>query len=830
MAALSALKIFVGKMPFNQTRLSATHRTVLSAVKCRIKVTISKPIELRTTDCLVMGYVDIIEVAFGKMRVVGWAAVPNLKIETELQSVSVDVNIHRVDLNDRAAAFGFEAIVNGTDFLKVKLDGDTITHVTVARTRHKMAAWLRAFSLLATVCFRNGSDIKKWFLTGDSIAGSKLEQILAPRASPQILPIALSNIFDRFEIGKEDCVEPVDIILPVFNAYDDLCMCLDRLEKFTATNHRIVIIDDASTDHRVKPLILEFMARRLNVEFIQNRSNLGFVSSVNLGLSISLGHVVLLNSDALVAARWLDRLLVPIRSCPDIASVTPMTNNGEIASVPVICRAGALPEGLLDQINSVAMLLDPLKAVADVPTGVGFCMAISRHWLERVPNFDVAFGRGYGEEVDWCQRVAAQGARHVLTGAVFVEHRGGMSFGSEKANRIAVNNRVISKRYPTYDADVEAFIRSDQAVGQRIVLGLAVADQHVDALPIYLGHRLGGGAEHWLAEEISRHLDRGRSVAVLRDGDVADSVLFELHGVNGVTSGQVPLDDMPKYFAGLTRLRLVYSNLVAARAPLELLARAVSSLKPIDEFEIVFHDFLPLCPSYNLINTDGTFCGLPEDASCQRCYAALATTSGQRPATIGDWRNSWRLFMYRATDIVVFSEDSRKQVERVWPDLADQIEVRPHRPKHLPNLIVGHPRSRFTVGVLGGIGYSKGAKVLRDLAACMTDDMDIVVIGKLDPSYTHPRITVHGAYDRVEIAALAGNYRVDCWFIPSIWPETFCYAAYEALATGLPVFVYDLGAQAAAASAAKNGYLLPIGCEGKNLLNHLRENRFRPKF
>ena len=65
-----------------------------------------------------------------------------------------------------------------------------------------------------------------------------------------------------------------------------------------------------------------------------------------------------------------------------------------------------------------------------------------------------------------------------------------------------------------------------------------------------------------------------------------------------------------------------------------------------------------------------------------------------------------------------------------------------------------------------------------------------------------------------------------CWLIPSIWPETFSYAVHEALATGLPVFVFDLGAQAHAAAAAENGHLLAPGCEGADLEHHLRRHGF----
>ena len=67
-------------------------------------------------------------------------------------------------------------------------------------------------------------------------------------------------------------------------------------------------------------------------------------------------------------------------------------------------------------------------------------------------RLDVSFGRGYGEEVDWCQRIRAAGGQHYCAVNLFVEHRGGQSFGSEEKTRlIAKNNALISKRYPEYD-------------------------------------------------------------------------------------------------------------------------------------------------------------------------------------------------------------------------------------------------------------------------------------------------------------------------------------------------------------------------------------------
>jgi glycosyltransferase involved in cell wall biosynthesis len=37
--------------------------------------------------------------------------------------------------------------------------------------------------------------------------------------------------------------------------------------------------------------------------------------------------------------------------------------------------------------------------------------------------------------------------------------------------------------------------------------------------------------------------------------------------------------------------------------------------------------------------------------------------------------------------------------------------------------------------------------------------------------------------------------------MPSVWPETYSFATREALATGLPVFAFDIGAQGEAVRA-----------------------------
>jgi len=138
------------------------------------------------------------------------------------------------------------------------------------------------------------------------------------------------------------------------------------------------------------------------------------------------------------------------------------------------------------------------------------------------------------------------------------------------------------------------------------------------------------------------------------------------------------------------------------------------------------------------------------------------------------------------------------------------------RPHTLPVLTEPLPPSGGRVlAVLGNIRHHKGARVLEAMAR-MRPDLKIILIGSLDPSIKAPsNLRVLGPYRREEITIIAREHQIGAWLIPSIWPETFCFSLHEALATGLPTFGFDLGAQGdtlrAAAAMGQSGFAVPPG-------------------
>lgn len=252
------------------------------------------------------------------------------------------------------------------------------------------------------------------------------------------------------------------VIVPIHNAVDALDACLGSLLRTLPAQASVLLADDASSDPAVAAVIDGFVRHaRFAVRVARRPSNLGFIGNVNLAFAETApDDVVLLNSDTVTTPGWLARLQACAASDPSIATATPWSNNAEICSFPDFCVAAPLPE----QPESIAeaAAAEDAPRYPELPTGVGFCMYVRRAALDRCGDFDRAtFGRGYGEENDFCLRVAAHGWRNVLCDTAYVGHQGGASFAVQGHHPGGENLARLNARYPGYNARVAEFILRD---------------------------------------------------------------------------------------------------------------------------------------------------------------------------------------------------------------------------------------------------------------------------------------------------------------------------------------------------------------------------------
>lgn len=269
----------------------------------------------------------------------------------------------------------------------------------------------------------------------------------------------------------------IDVIVPVYRGLDCTRRCIASvLGHAQRTPFELVVIDDASPEPDVSAY-LDAQARTGAITLLRNATNVGFAAAVNRGTALHGDRdVVLLNSDAEVANDWLDRMCTAAARDARIGTLTPFSNNATICSYPFDGWTGGVPGGL--GLAALDLLVAQANAgqMAEVPTAVGFCMYIRRDCLRQVGTFDVErFGRGYGEENDFCLRATGRGWRHALVADVFVYHEGAVSFAERSTELSERATAAMAEVHPGYLELVRGFVRRDPIASFRGAIDLARA-------------------------------------------------------------------------------------------------------------------------------------------------------------------------------------------------------------------------------------------------------------------------------------------------------------------------------------------------------------------
>ncbi len=272
----------------------------------------------------------------------------------------------------------------------------------------------------------------------------------------------LGDIGSHVPFGVDCATGEVAIVVPVYDAPALVARCLDSLLAHTAGNARLIVIDDASPDPAIAPLLARY-ASRANVGVLRNETNRGFTATANRGIvAAGRADVVLLNADTEVGPNWLTGLRRAAASAADVATVTAVSDHAGAFSVPELERENPMPARWRFEDTARALWLGAGHAYPALPTGNGFCMYIRRATIDAAGLLDeAAFPEGYGEENDFCQRASARGLRHLIAGNVYVRHARSASFGHERRARLGVTGMaVLRERWPNYEADVSATLYS----------------------------------------------------------------------------------------------------------------------------------------------------------------------------------------------------------------------------------------------------------------------------------------------------------------------------------------------------------------------------------
>ena len=292
-----------------------------------------------------------------------------------------------------------------------------------------------------------------------STMGDKGREIIEKISSPFVYKSNLNKAIEKcFNLEIEKKHLDVTIIIPIYNAYEEVVMCIDSVINTTAhLNCKIILIDDASPDDRIKPVLKKY-GNISNITIIFNETNIGYTNTVNKGIELAKDNdVILLNSDTITTYNWVENLYKTAYSNPLVGTVTAMSDNAGAFSFPESGIANPKPDKMPYNNYANIILRETVKCLpVEVPTGSGFCFFIKRDLINEIGLFDhEAFPRGYGEENDFCMRAKSIGWKNVITPYVFIFHVRTASFGDEKTKLVEEGVSIVLERYPSYLEEVK---------------------------------------------------------------------------------------------------------------------------------------------------------------------------------------------------------------------------------------------------------------------------------------------------------------------------------------------------------------------------------------
>jgi GT2 family glycosyltransferase len=207
------------------------------------------------------------------------------------------------------------------------------------------------------------------------------------------------------------------------NRREDTCAALASLEQNTYQNHRVLVLDNASTDGSVQAIRATFPAAQI----IELEQNLGYAGNNNVGIQAALTQgaewVLVLNEDTLLAPDCLAQLIEVGQSNPHIGIVGPMVYHHN--EPDVIQSAGGKMGSDWQAWHMAQNEQDQgqFSQPHQVDWISGCAILVRREVIEQVGMLDERFFY-YWEETEWCLRARKAGWRIMHVPQAKLWHKG----------------------------------------------------------------------------------------------------------------------------------------------------------------------------------------------------------------------------------------------------------------------------------------------------------------------------------------------------------------------------------------------------------------------
>lgn len=610
----------------------------------------------------------------------------------------------------------------------------------------------------------------------------------------------------------------VGIVIPVYNAFDDLEACLSSVRRHTRleeNGHFVLLCDDASPDPRIGELLASHEGVN-GFRVLRQSRNRGYTGNVNDGIRAArkagAGDICLLNSDTRVTPQWLSLLQRTANQAPSVGTVTALSDNAGSFSVPRRNQSNPLVPWLReDDYARVITQNSPLRQPA-VPTGSGFCMYIRAALFDDIGLFDEAsYPRGYGEENDFCMRALHAGWENVVADNVLIYHERSKSFLESKDALMSRAAEAVPDAYPEYPVAVaRSFASAKDMLDIRYSAGWQMLRSSPSPRPriaFVIGVESGGTPQTNM-DLMSRIQEDYQPWLLL-----CSTTSLRVFRIEGTRRYEIETIDLQEPVEPISHDSRSYRRVIAdvlQRFAFEIVhirhigrhGLSLISMAQTLEIPVLFslHDFYTICPNVKLLDAENRFCGGRCTDGEADCGLELWSTR-PLPRLRGGWVRSWQKVFARILarcDALITTSPYARDLLRATYSLDNvPFHVIPHARDFDEFCNVGQLPQRgepLRVFVPGHLVPAKGLDLIRAVKELDAQDAIEFHFAGMSAEGLATLGVHHGRYKREELPRIIAKIRPHLGAVLAIWPETYSHTLTEMWSCGLPVLVTALGA------------------------------------
>lgn len=637
-------------------------------------------------------------------------------------------------------------------------------------------------------------------------------------------------------------MKKVDIVVPIYNAYEFTKKCIETIiENTDLKEHNLVLINDKSPDEKILPMLKNFKEnyKDLNIIVLENEENCGFVKTVNKGMSFSKNDVILLNSDTEVTPNWINKLRDVAYSKENVATVTPLSNNATLASIPNFLEENNLPSFISLEEYSKAIEECSFNEYPEISTAHGFCMYIKREAIDKVGLFDdITFEKGYGEENDFSYRCINSGFINLMCDNTFIYHKGTQSFSEEKTKFIESHLKILEERYPENYADTNKLVNENPFAYIQDNIKYYINNKYkknilmvVHAFARRNGKLIGGTARH-----IYDLIDSLRNYFNIHVFYKDDDEEYKLESFFEDSTAIVSLGKINS-FEKINLYNNEYKKIV--EKIFKIVNVDIVHIHHLKNhyFDIIdvskkrhktciftAHDYYMVCPTIVLLENNENSCVDNPNCDCEKCLKKVMNIDSN---LIEKWRNLAYNTLSKMDLIIAPSNSTKEIFNKYYKDL--DIKVIEHGIDYNNFEISENKSDKKNIAFLGGINKSKGIDFLREFVKKANNNeikFNIHLFGGTSDDYLNKSSNnyyFHGLYDKEKIIDLLKDNNIDLVCLFSIWPETYSYTLTEAVLAGIPVISLDNGALGERIKKDDLGWVLDKNSKIEDILEKIND-------